>query len=332
MCSPYQRCLSALLLLSLAALTGCERAGGRRAAQPAFRSAQGGPAVLAIYQPWFGEPDHIKVGYSSQDRTVLERQVEHARSLGIEAFVVDWYGPDKSFMDRAYSLMQNVAAEKEFRLALLYDETSNGERATESTVADLQYAYQHYIGPQAGPVRDAYLTYDGRPVIFIFPKSHKTDWTRVRRDLSSWEQPPLFIYEYAENINAAPFDGLYAWVQPGKKGWARDGSRWGRDYLENFYARMTSDYADKIAVGAAWPQFDDSKASWTQNRHISARCGQTFADTLRAFRRYYSERDPLPFLLVETWNDYEEGTAIEPGIATCSTGTNVAPPSAQGAQ
>ena len=312
------------LLLLFGILTGCERAGGRRTAQPAFRPAQGGPIVLAIYQPWFGEPDHIKVGYSSQDRAVVERQVEQARSLGIESFVVDWYGPSKPFIDQAFALMQNVSSEKDFHVALLYDETGDGERATEATLADLQYAYQHYIGPQAGQARQAYLTYDGRPVIFIFPKSRKTDWKRVRRELSSWEQPPILIYEYGENVNADPFDGLYAWVQPGRGGWARDGSHWGRDYLEGFYNRMTADHPDKIAVGAAWPQFDDTRASWSQNRHISARCGQTFAQTLRAFRRYYDDRDPLPFLLIETWNDYEEGTAIEPGVPTCSAGAKVA--------
>ncbi len=318
-----------LVLLSFGALLGCENAGGRRAAQPAFRPAQGGPVVLAIYQPWFGEPDHIQVGYSSLDRSVLERQIEQARSLGIEAFVVDWYGPQKSFIDRGYALMHSAAVDKGFHVAMLYDETSDGERATETTIADLQYAYQHYIGPQAGDARGAYLTYDGRPVIFIFPKSHKTDWAQVRRSLSSWEQQPILICEYGEKINAEPFDGLYAWVQPGGGGWARDGSNWGRDYLETFYSRMTSRYPDKIAVGAAWPQFDDSRASWSQNRHISGRCGKTFAETLRAFRRYYDDRNPLPFLLVETWNDYEEGTAIEPGVGTCSAGTNVTPAAAQ---
>lgn len=312
-------------LIVCGALLGCERTGGRTATV----SSQGGPMVLAIYQPWFGEPDHIQVGYSSVDRNIVERQIEQARSLGIEAFVVDWYGPQKSFIDRAYAVMQNAATDQGFHVALLYDETSDGQRATDTTIADLQYAYQHYIGPQAGQLRGAYLTYDGRPVIFIFPKSHKTDWARVRRELSSWEQPPILIYEYGENVNAAPFDGLYAWVNPGSEGWARDGSHYGRDYLESFYATMTARYPDKIAVGAAWPQFDDTKASWSQNRHISGRCGKTFAETLRAFRRYYNDRNPLPFLLVETWNDYEEGTAIEPGVATCSAGANVASSAAQ---
>lgn len=311
----------------MTALLGCERTGG--GTRPAFRPAQGGPMVLAVHQPWFGEPDHIQVGYSSLDRNVAERQIEQARSLGIEAFVVNWYGPHKTFIDRGYALMHNTAAEKGFYVALLYDETADGLRATDTTVADLQYAYQHYIGPQAGQARSAYLQYDGRPVIFIFPKSHKTDWARVRRELSSWEQPPILIYEYGENLNADPFDGLYAWVQPGPAGWARDGSNWGGEYLDTFYSRMITRYPDKITVGAAWPQFDDTRASWSQNRRISARCGQTFAQTLRSFRRYYNDRNPLPFLLVQTWNDYEEGTSIEPGVPACLPGADVAPSSAQ---
>jgi len=35
------------------------------------------------------------------------------------------------------------------------------------------------------------------------------------------------------------------------------------------------------------------------------------------FRRYYNELRPLPFLMIETCNDYEEGTAIENGVDTC---------------
>jgi hypothetical protein len=80
---------------------------------------------------------------------------------------------------------------------------------------------------------------------------------------------------------------------------------------------MSSRYRDKLAVGGAWPGFDDSKAAWRRNRRIDARCGKTFEDSLRVFRRYYSDSNPLPFLMVVTWNDYEEGTAIERGIPHC---------------
>ena len=40
-------------------------------------------------------------------------------------------------------------------------------------------------------------------------------------------------------------------------------------------------------------------------------------ESLRLWRRYYSPDRPLPFMMIVTWNDYEEGTAIEKGIDTC---------------
>jgi hypothetical protein len=72
-------------------------------------------------------------------------------------------------------------------------------------------------------------------------------------------------------------------------------------------------------VGGAWASFDDSKASWGLNRHIQPRCGQTLTDTLNVWRQQ-SAAHYMPYLLIETWNDYEEGTAIEKGIDMCGPG------------
>ena len=55
----------------------------------------------------------------------------------------------------------------------------------------------------------------------------------------------------------------------------------------------------------------DSLAKYVQDKKLSV------DDTLRLFRRYHDEDNPLPFLLVITWNDHEEGTAIEYGISRC---------------
>ncbi len=276
----------------------------------------GEPTMLAVYLPWFGSPGHINVGYSSQDRVVIQRQIGKAKGFGIAAFVVNWYGAQHDFEDKAYALMQQVA-ENSFRVALMYDENdSDPANATDVVLADLQYAYDHYIGPHALVTRQAYLRYQGRPVIFIFPKNGQTDWKRVRRTVNSWEDPPLLIFKDIPTERSNSLDGFYAWINPGKPGWQADGSNWGQQYLDNFYKTMVSDYPAKIVVGAVWPGFNDSKASWSQNRKMDSRCGGTFDDTLRLFRRY-DHQHRFPFLLIETWNDYEEGTAIEKGVDTC---------------
>jgi hypothetical protein len=181
----------------------------------------------------------------------------------------------------------------------------------------MYYAYRHYIGPDA-PGRSAYLTFDNRPVIFIFPKRGHTDWTQVRQQVNGREQPPILIYKDhppSQYVNA--FDGVYAWVHPGPHGWAGDGSEWGEQYLQNFYKKMPDKYPGKIIVGGAWPGFDDRKASWTLNRRMDRRCGKTFEDTLRLFQQNNNPERPMPFLMIATWNDYEEGTQIEDGVSHC---------------
>jgi hypothetical protein len=114
--------------------------------------------------------------------------------------------------------------------------------------------------------------------------------------------------QYADAI-----DGFYPWIQ----GWSADGANWGEQYLSQFYQTMVSKHPDKLIVGGAWSSFDDSKASWGLNRRISARCGQTFQDTFNFWRKYFPADQPVPFVLIETWNDYEEGSAVEHGIPTC---------------
>jgi hypothetical protein len=285
-----------------------------------YKAAGPSPQTIALYEAWFGHPRHITVGYSSQDPAELTKQIRKAKSMGISAFVVDWYGDREPFIDRSYALMQTAAANENFQIAMMYDETHEEEGATDEALADFAMFHETYLSSKAAG-HQAYLTYEGRPVIFIFPTGKHTDWNRVRTQLNKWSDPPFLIYENlpGENpgANAEAFDGFYAWVQPGEKGWAPDGSNWGEQYLSEFYETMHAKYPDKLIVGGEWASFDDSKASWSLNRRMSARCGQTFADTSNLWHKYFPPDDLLPFVMVETWNDHEEGTAVEDGIPTC---------------
>lgn len=306
------------LFLSLLPVSGCAKPN-LKGSLATMQAPEGRPMMLAIYQPWFGQKDHIDVGYSCHDPNVLRQQIDKARQLNIAAFVVNWYGPRKEFEDRSYALLQQAASETDFKIAAQYDEAvDHPGYATDAVIVDLQYLYDKYISPSAGPSREAYLRYNGRPVIFIFPKNASTDWNRIREITQGWPDPPVLIYKDVNQKYINAFDGFYPWVQPGKNGWAHDGSNWGGDYLEYFYRTMSQHHPDKIAVGAVWPGFDDSHASWSRNRYMANRCGKTFEDGLKLFRHYYGSDNAPPYLLIETWNDYEEGTAVERGINRCN--------------
>ena len=153
-----------------------------------------------------------RTGCKSKSKSIRRKQ------LGIAGFVVNWYGARHEFEDKAYTLMQQVAADKNFKVALMYDEDdSDPASATDAVIVDLQYAYDRYISPHAVVARDSYLRYNGRPLIFIFPKGGHTDWNRVRQTVNSWEDPPLLIFKDINQQYADAFDGFYAWVSPAKK-------------------------------------------------------------------------------------------------------------------
>ena len=298
---------------------GCFGPSSDAPARLKYKAGGSSPQVIALYEAWFGHPKHIAVGYSSQDPEVIDRQIKAAKAMGIPAFVVDWYGDREPFIDRAYAEMHKAAAKDNFQVAMMYDEPSQEDDATDEAIADFTMFHETYLSSKAEG-HQAYLTYEGRPVIFIFPKGGHTDWDKVRAVVNKWKPAPFLIQENLPAEHAEALDGFYAWVSPVQGG---DGSNWGEAYLSNFYNTMKTKYPDKIIVGGAWSTFDDSKASWGLNRHISARCGQTFKDTFNFWRKEFPPDQPPPFIMVETWNDYEEGTAVERGIPNCGSNGQV---------
>ncbi len=277
------------------------------------------PQILALYEAWFGQPKHISVGYSSHNPDTIRDQIRKAKELGVSGFVVDWYGDREPYIDQSYAIVQRVAAKNKFSVAMMYDETDTDEGATDQVIADLTAFHDTYLMPNS-PGHEAYLTYEGRPMIFVFPHGNHTDWAKVRTAVNQWSPAPWLMQENLPGPHPDAFDGFYPWVNPGPDGWAADGSHWGERYLEDFYKNMAEKYSDKIVVGGAWPGFDDHKASWSLNRHISARCGQTYRDSIELWKQYFPPGQVIPFMLIQTWNDYEEGSEIETGIPACAPG------------
>lgn len=306
--------ISLLIVAFVLLFRGCS--APTQSIQLKYKAEGQSPELLAVYEAWFGRPNHISVGYSSSDANQVRKQIDAARAVGISGFVVDWYGDRDQYIDKNYALVQKQAAKNNFKVAMMYDQSNEDDGATDEIVADLTMFHDTYMQPNS-PGHEAYLTYQGRPVIFIFPHGKSADWNKVRAAVNRWNVAPLLIDENLPGPEANAFDGFYPWINTGPQGWAADGSHWGDQYLNNFYKTMGTKYPDKIIVGGAWAEFNDSKASWSLNRRISARCGQTLQDTIGYWRRVFPQDQVIPFTLIETWNDYEEGSAIEKGSPIC---------------
>lgn len=253
--------------------------------------------IYANWVPWWGISGHINVGYSSTDANELHRQVADMLSRGIDGIVVDWYSA--ASLDQAtQGLKKEIEQHPGFEFALMPDSGAYGGVAdpTSQLIADLNYAASTYF---ASP---NYMHLNGKPVVFPFGLENlPIDWNEV---LAAVKGGVAFIFRNVNGFSATGSSGAYAW-----------GPDQTPAYGDYFYSNAL--LQNKPTYGFVSKGFNDSLAAWGQNRYLDQQCGQEWLSTFAMANKYYSSSQPLPYMQVVTWNDYEEGTAIETGIDNC---------------
>ncbi len=137
-------------------------------------------------------------------------------------------------------------------------------------------------------------------------------------------------------------DGCYEWIKPHifgspsevttalqlyDDGVSGEGKQAGDSFYQNSLNQTGANGKPAMIVGAAYKGFDDYMASWWTDRIISQECGQSWfysweemtwnGSSYGGSGAYYGPNNPLNYMLVETWDDYEEGTETETGISNC---------------
>ena len=269
--------------------------------------------IYAHFMAWFGQSNHMDVGYTSSDPAQVSRQVSDALSRGISGFIEDWYGQNKA-MPNATAFALKAEAESrngDFVFAIMEDggalnncNATAGCDLSGQMITDLTYAYNNF---ETSP---AYMKIDGRPAVFFFdPDRFGTlDWQGIAANVPG---NPLFIFQNSGGFTHAQSGGSISWV-------IIDGntSDWSQSYLDNFYATGVAQLP-RHAFGATYKGFNDTQAGWSSNRIINQNCGQTWLSTFSEIGKYHSAANQLESLQLVTWNDYEEATEIESGIDNC---------------
>jgi hypothetical protein len=196
-------------------------------------------------------------------------------------------------------------------------------------IKEMDYINTHFA---TNPV---YWQDGGQPVVGYFggpvdfPVLTITDWdsvwTAVKAHTDNYTVPFKFIFQYGGKFTSYAWDnGRYAWAQP--PDWSPTQQYWWGShsaptpvYLDSFYSKALTN-PSQLAVGVLYKAFDDNNASWSGNRVVAQQCGQVLMDTANEIQKFYSASGPqLPYVQLVTWNDYEEGTALEGGIDNCYT-------------
>ena len=263
--------------------------------------------ILAQYLLWFGKPNHMDVGYNSNDANQVQRQITDMISRGIDGVIVDWYGPN-NFVDEATQLVMKEAEKHAgFTFSIMIDAGAMGNACSgcspqQALTQLLQYVEKNYFGSPA------YLNLQGQPIVtnFNVDRKYAVDWQAANGALHT---PPRYLFQDNDGFSHSMSDGSYSWVMPTIPDY-------GLDYLTSFYDTGLA-FSNLQTMGATYKGFNDSLASWGSDRVMNQQCGQTWLQTFSKINSIYSKSRQLPYLQLVTWNDYEEGTEMESGIDSC---------------
>jgi len=263
--------------------------------------------IFAQYLLWFGQNNHMNVGYTSNNATQVQNQIEDMVSRGIDGVIVDWYGPNNAIDQATQLVMQQAEQHPGFRFAIMIDAgaigaSSSGGSPQQTLIQLMQYVEQKYFSSSA------YMRINGQPVVtnFNIDLEYQIDWNAVN---AAVPMAPRYLFQDNGGFTHALSDGSYSWVMP-------QIGDYGLGYLQSFYETGLS-FSNLETMGATYKGFNDTLASWGSNRIMDQQCGQTWLQTFSQINSQYSAQNQLPYLQLVTWNDYEEGTEIESGIDNC---------------
>lgn len=250
--------------------------------------------------------------YDSSDPAVIATQVALMKAAGIDGAIIDWNGPDGfpdyEMIHRNTGLLIAELKRAGLKFALCVEDNPGHrfmqaskltrEQAVAKVGASFAWAEQHWLDDPA------YVRAYGRPLLFIFGPQFlsETEWPAIRSALKS---NPLTLA--LPHLSRRPgIDGAFAWVPVSE----------GKDVgVANWTGELASLYAREVKEGrpfasVAFPGYRDFYAQAGAGKsygHIGHRDGRTFAESFEQALRSGS-----PIVQVATWNDYGEGTGIEP--------------------
>lgn len=261
--------------------------------------------VFAHRCDWFGGTNHPNIGVNCADPVYCAKTAADMKQRGFAGAFLDWYGFGHN-TDKSLLVLRPELEKQGLKFALCVDGGTPAIKAattvatrTQALIDTIAYARKTYF------VSPAYLKVNGKNVLLFFGFSTGDyDWTKVRAALADcvlifrWEFRPT---QYSNRPYA---DGYFGWT----------------DNTEEWIANVKQRAPGKLIVFGLNAYFNNTVAgdpvrcTWGvgQNKTILSASGQHLLDQLAVAKAH----PEILFASFNTWNDYQEGSAIEPGLAT----------------
>ncbi len=268
---------------------------------PEIQDQNGKREIASYYYPIIGP-------YSSGDPDLQEYHLLLMKLAGIDGVIFDWYGTKdiydyelikkstETFIDNLEDLGLQFSIMYEDRVVKQVSEQPISIEAIKAAQEDFKYINDEYFSSSE------YLKYNDKNMLFIFGPNFLTterEWDLVF-DIFPTENHPSFLTLWGSSGQVGPnATGEFLWVD--------------KDHLlahEHYYNTLQSE--NLITVGSSYPGFKSfyRQGGWTEGINdwtIDFNQGQTFVETLN-----YTHHEQSDFIQIITWNDFGEGTMIEP--------------------
>ncbi len=311
-------------------------AGPGPATQPST-ALQPDPRVHIFYYDWYGAPPgepsfrHWQQGghqppeslgaafypqlgpYSSGDRAVLRQHMQWIRQSGAGVLVLTWWGRD-SYEDQHAAAVLAAAGQAGLKVAFHIEPYAG--RSPASVVRDVRYLLGRFGG---NPALYRLGGTQGRPMFYVFEalRHPAGAWAPALAELARDRPAPLMIAQTTDLtfIRTAGFAGGYAYdILP----WFRH-----LDQCAARLAHLAPEFAStgKILIPSVGPGYDDGRAvhpGTVVPRAARSRDEGTGTTYTRQWQMVAGL--PVPIISITSFNEWHEGTQIEPAVARHTPG------------
>jgi len=276
---------------------------------PSVNNTNGYSEIASWYYP-------VEGPYDSADPAVLEYQVLLMKLSGIDGVIVDWYGTDNyndyALINQRTLDMASYIQKAGMQFCLCYEDSTiqteiNGNFITSANA--ISHAQQTMLYVQTNYFNiPGYLHWNNMPVLLNFgPQYFKTsaNWTSIFSVLNATNQPAFFTEDSRLSVGQGAFDWPPMYLS--QNGVLSDASM--QYYLIEF---EISGAAWPAYISTAFPRFHDiyqQAGVGSSFGYLDDQNGNTLRETLSRAMTNASIA-----VQIATWNDFGEGTIIEPTI------------------
>lgn len=242
--------------------------------------------------------------YASSDRDVIEYHLLLLKYSGVDGILIDWYGVAGTNGDLP-SLKANsdtiVSQTLQYGLKFGVILEDRFTATVENAQANLGYLRDNYFS-KSNYIR---LGIDNQPLVGVFGPITFTQPSQWSQILAAAGQDLQFLSLWDNKNAGSNADGEYTWIY-------QDDSHPYAPYLEDYYSQRAP--ALGTVGGVVYPGFYDFYADagvGPSYFYIPHNNGQTLDTTVALAQQY---QGGLDFVQIATWNDFGEGTIVEPTL------------------